>query len=281
MKKSKLDLVLIPKTVENQESVSKFVDELKKELKDRDKAGKRVKIGGFLKEKQKGKMVEEFESQIGRLDHEWVEISPHIQDLICIKRDEDFPLIKKSAKLADYFYKLLLEEVEEVIDKEKKVKHSDITKKIEQLLVENKLRYEQELMIKSSFADLAYSPIVQSGGTYNLKPNAESNDDILKYDCIMLSVGAKYMEYNTNVVRTLFIDASEEEKTAYTHIYEAEKQLIKGLKPGALIKSLYEETFKALCQKSSAYKDRLPANFGFGVGPFLRRSDSSSGSLVW
>ena len=262
MKKSKLDMTIICKSGENLE-ISKFVDEVKKELKD--KEGKKVRFGGFLKEKQKGKMIEEFEAQLAKIDHDWVEISPQIQDLICVKREEDFPLIKKSAKLVDYFYKLLLEEVEEIIDKEKKIKHSDITRKIEQLLIENKHKYEQELVLKHTFADLAYSPIVQSGGTYNLKPNAESNEDVLKYDCVMLSVGAKYMEYNTNVVRTLFIDASEEEKSAYQNVYEAERMLIKMLKPGAVLKDIYDSVFKFLCQKNQAYKDFLPNNFGFGV----------------
>jgi len=263
MKKSKFDLVLISKSKESEESITQFIDEMKKEAKP---SGKLV-LGGFLKEKQKGKMIDDFDNQLSKIDHEWVEISPQIQELICIKREEDFPLIRKSAKLVTYVYKLLLDEVEEIIDKEIKIKHSDISKKIEKVLLDKKQQYEQELMIKPDFADLAYDPIIQSGGTYNLKPNAESDDEVLKYDTIMLSVGAKYMEYNTNVVRTLLIDSTEEEKKAYEHVYEAEKFLIKSLKPGLAIKDLYDSVFKFLSSKNSSYKDKLPNTFGFGVFP--------------
>lgn len=261
MRKNKFDFVLIPKTREPEESIVKFLDEVKKEVN----LNSKLKIGGFLKEKQKGKMVEEFDSMLTKIDHEWIEISPQIQDLVCIKREEDYPLIKKSAKLTEYFFKLLLEQVEDIIDKEVKMKHSDITKKIEKLLVDNKIKYEQELLVKPAFADLAYAPIIQSGGTYNLKPNAESDDEVMKYDTIMLSVGAKYMEYNTNVVRTLMIDASEEEKQAYNHVYEAERFLIRALKPSTPLKDVYESTFKFLSEKKPSYKDKIPTSFGFGV----------------
>lgn len=215
MKKAKFDMVLLAKSKEADGGVNKFMEELRKELP---AGGRKVKLGGFLKEKQRGKMIEEFEQQLGKIEHEWEEISTQIQDLITIKREEDFPIIKKSAKLAEYFYKLLVEEIEDIVDKGESRKHSEITKKVEKYLVDNKMKYEQELLVRPGFADLAYSPIIQSGGQYNLKPNAESNDDVLKYDCIMVSLGAKYLEYNTNVVRTLFIDASEDEKTAYTHV---------------------------------------------------------------
>jgi nucleosome binding factor SPN SPT16 subunit len=268
MKKNKFDFVLIPKTKEPEESIVKFLEEVKKEVN----LNSKLKIGGFLKEKQKGKMVEEFDDLLNKIDHEWVEISPQIQDLVCIKREEDYALIKKSSKLTEYFFKLLLEQVEDIIDKEIKMKHSDITKKIEKYLVDNKVKYEQELMVKPAFSDLAYAPIIQSGGTYNLKPNAESDDEVLKYDTIMLSVGAKYMEYNTNVVRTLMIDASEEEKQAYNHVYEAERFLIKALKPNAPLKDVYESTFKFLSEKKPSYKDKIATSFGFGVSIIDPRS---------
>lgn len=43
-----------------------------------------------------------------------------------------------------------------------------------------------------------------------MKPNAQSNDDILSYDTIIVSVGTKYMEYHANIVRTLFIDPTND-----------------------------------------------------------------------
>ena len=38
--------------------------------------------------------------------------------------------------------------------------------------------------------DVAYPPIVQSGGVYSLKPSAQSDERHLQYDVITASIGA-------------------------------------------------------------------------------------------
>lgn len=50
------------------------------------------------------------------------------------------------------------------------------------------------------------------------RPQAESNDDYLSYDTIICSVGAKYYEYNCNVVRTLFIDPDTVSLSFYVYL---------------------------------------------------------------
>lgn len=57
---------------------------------------------------------------------------------------------------------------------------------------------------------MAFCPIVQSGGSYDLRPQAESNDFELNYDIIIATCGFKYRDYNTSMSRTLFIDPSNE-----------------------------------------------------------------------
>jgi len=79
--------------------------------------------------------------------------------------------------------------------------------------------------------DFAYSPIVQSGGTYDLKPQAESNNDVLKYDTIILSVGISYASYNSNIIRTLFIDPAPEQKENYNKINDIMNFITSELKP--------------------------------------------------
>ena len=58
--------------------------------------------------------------------------------------------------------------------------------------------------------DLAFTPIIQSGGKYELKPTAESNNDYLKSDTIIITSGVHYHEYNSTCARTLMINPSEE-----------------------------------------------------------------------
>ena len=61
-----------------------------------------------------------------------------------------------------------------------------------------------------SMLDMAFSPVVQSGGVYDVRAQAVSDNRQLKYDQIICSVGSKYFEYNSHVVRTLFINPSEQ-----------------------------------------------------------------------
>lgn len=61
------------------------------------------------------------------------------------------------------------------------------------------------------FFDFAYTPIVQSGGDYNLKPTAESSNKHLSYDVVLLSMAGRYFDFNCNVNRTLIINPKPKE----------------------------------------------------------------------
>jgi len=189
-----------------------------------------------------------------------------------VKESQDILKIKSSATLAVYFAKQLVNQMEDAIDSDEKVKHSELTNKIEGFVVKDAPKYEKKFSVNSKFVDLAYMPIVQSGGYYDLKPNAESNDDNLTYNVIMLSVGAKYFDFNSSVVRTYFIDATKEEKAAYLVIHEAHKMLVNALAPGAVLKKVYEEVIGFIKQKAPQYSDYLPPNLGFGIGYEFRES---------
>jgi len=53
-----------------------------------------------------------------------------------------------------------------------------------------------------------------SGGKYDLRPSAQSNDDLLSFDTIILQLGVRYKNYCTNVGRTYFINATENQKVS-------------------------------------------------------------------
>lgn len=73
--------------------------------------------------------------------------------------------------MTTFFQKKLIEDVELFIDEDKKVKHSDISRNIEGLLdqgVQMNL-LEKNFGVDRNYVDLAYAPIIQSGGKYDLK----------------------------------------------------------------------------------------------------------------
>lgn len=95
----------------------------------------------------------------------------------------------------------------------------------------------------------------------------------MSYDTIICSIGSKYHDYNCNIVRTLFIDASDEQKQNYNLLYEAENAVISKLKPGATLKSVYEYAHNLIKTKKAALVNNLPPNFGFGIGLEFRENN--------
>lgn len=189
-----------------------------------------------------------------------------------MKRPEDLKLVKKSSEVLRYFYGKMLEHVENSIDEGTNISHFKISEDMEKIIDTDKASYTEKFGIKPEFFDLSYTPIVQSGGEYDLRPTAVSNKSPLKPDCILLSIGSKYFEYNTNVVRTLFINASKDEENAYKICYEAHEKLISLLRPGAVIKEVHDQIREFILAKNGEYADNLPSNFGFGIGLEFRES---------
>lgn len=236
------------------------------------KKSNNFKFGAFLKEKQVGSLFDKFDDVLTKVDHEYVEIGTFIQDLLSTKEQEDILKIKSSATLAVHYAKQLVNLMEDAIDQDEKVRHSALTNKIEQSIEADGPKLERKFSIHSKFFDLSYMPIVQSGGVYDLRPNAESNNEYLSYNVIMLSVGAKYFEFNSNVVRTYFIDATKEEKAAYLVLYEAHRLLCRSLVPGVQLKKVYEEVINFVKSKAPSYEGLLPPNLGFGIGYEFRET---------
>jgi nucleosome binding factor SPN SPT16 subunit len=143
---------------------------------------------------------------------------------------------------------------------------------MDDLLKSKSEEFAKKFNVEPSFYDFAYSPIIQSGGVYDLKPNAESTNAKLTHDCILLSIGSKYFEFNTNLVRTVLINATKEEQTAYMAIYKGFKTLIKELKPKAVLKDVYDKTRETILSVDKSYHAALPNYFGFGTGLEFRES---------
>lgn len=257
-------VLLVKKSDKYQDCVSEFIKKVKESAKPQ--PNKKIVLGCFLKEKQKGKIIDEFDRQVNESNEfEEQDIGVYIQDLFSVKREEDIPLVNKSAKVLTFFYQKLIGIIEDTIENEKEIAHSEISFQVEKMLSSLDSEYTAKYKVKSPFFDLSYSPIVQSGGEYDLRPTAVSTKKNLTHDCIIASIGGKYYEYNTNVVRTLFINATSEEETCYKVCYDAQEKLISMLRPGAVLMEIYTDIKNFIVNKYPNLAKNLPNNFGFGV----------------
>lgn len=106
-----------------------------------------------------------------------------------------------------------VDEMQEVIDSEKKITHEKLSEKIEGQLELAKVWKSFDTGMKakydSSLSEWCYTPIIQSGGDYDLRPSAQSDDQRLKPGVILCSIGIRYKSYCSNVSRTFIIDPDQ------------------------------------------------------------------------
>lgn len=123
------------------------------------------------KEKQVGAFSDEFNVWFNKQDFKSKDAGTFIQEVMLVKDADGLEAVRKSGQLSTALQKKLIEEVERIIDEDVKVKHSEITKKIEDVL-DNSVQmniFEKTYGVDRNSIDIAYSPIIQSGGRYDLK----------------------------------------------------------------------------------------------------------------
>lgn len=65
------------------------------------------------------------------------------------------------------------------------------------------------IKLRAENCDVAYPPVVQSGGTFDLRVAAESDARPLHAGVVLLQLGCKYSLLCANACRTLFFNPDE------------------------------------------------------------------------
>lgn len=111
-----------------------------------------------------------------------------------------------TGKLLNYF----AEEMVKVVETEQKITHEKFAEQVESQL-EKPMLWKgfdagEGLKLDRALSDWCYTPIIQSGGTYDLKSSAQSDEARLKAGVIYCSLGVRYKSYCCNMGRTFFVD---------------------------------------------------------------------------
>lgn len=224
------------------------------------------KFGGFLREKQKGLFIENFEKEFAKRNLTETDVGTPFQELIAIKSEEDLELIGKAAQANVFLMKKFVSEIEGILDANSNTSHQKITKIMENQIESSKRELERSFGIKPRFIEYTYSPVVQSGKNFDLKIDAESNSDPLSQNYILLNMAVKYFELNTNIFRTLLIDPSEEDRRNYGALSKIHEFVVNSLAPGTRCADIYSKTVDLVRTNYPDLIEKLPQNFGFGIG---------------
>lgn len=124
-------------------------------------------VGTLPKDKHSGKFVEAYNTVMSESGLSTVDVAPGFADLLAVKDAGETMNHKKAAMLAARVMKdFVLTKIETIIDEGKSVKHSKLTEQTEQVILEPA---KIGVKLKSDNCDIAYPPIFQSGGKYDLK----------------------------------------------------------------------------------------------------------------
>ncbi|KIX94135.1 uncharacterized protein Z520_10161 [Fonsecaea multimorphosa CBS 102226] len=229
-------------------------------------AGK--KVGTIPKAEAHGPFVDEWVKMYGELSKEIeeVDVSGAFSTAFAVKDENELRNMRTAARAAsgmisDYW----VDAMSSVLDEEKKVTHRQLCDNMSKKIDDNKF-FNKISKLPSDFdnqqLDWAYGPIVQSGGQYDLRLNAQPTNDNLHSGCIIAGVGFRYKTYCSMLARTYLIDPSKSQTSNYKLLLAAHDAALKEIKEGALPKDVYNKALGVV----KAHRPELEKNFGKDVG---------------
>lgn len=120
--------------------------------------------------------------------------------------------------------------------------------------------------VSKEVVESCYTPIIQSGGEYDIKPSAQSNNKVMQFDVIICSLGARYRNYCANIARTYLIDPVKKILDTYTILMTLTDKCLEQMIVGAELKDVMEGAKNYLNKKAPELIDCLPKSLGFAIG---------------
>ncbi|KAI8393680.1 FACT complex subunit-domain-containing protein [Radiomyces spectabilis] len=233
-------------------------------------SGKRV--GVIVKDKFKGKNVDEWNrawKQAGK-SFEEVDIAPAVSACLAVKDEEEVRTMRIAAKISSNVMKnYFIDEMSTIVDEEKKVSHEKLAEQTEEALLDPKmakrLRIPPEVENKDDI-DWCYTPIIQSGGNYDLRSSAVSDNKPLHAGVIICSLGARYKYYCSNIGRTFLIDPSKIQEKNYEFLVDLQTRVLDNIRDGVKIKDIYQKALGYIKSKRPDLEKHFTKNIGFGMG---------------
>ncbi|CAL5028226.1 unnamed protein product [Urochloa decumbens] len=251
---------------------SDLMDDIVQAVRNQSKSGNPI-VGHIAKEAPEGKLLETWADKLSGSSIQLTDVTNGFSELFAVKDSTEITCVKKAAYLTTSVLRnFVVPRLEKVIDEEKKVSHSSLMDDTEKVILDP---LKVKVKLKSDNVDICYPPVFQSGGKFDLKPGASSNDDYLYYDSasvIICALGSKYSSYCSNVARTYLIDAIPTQSKAYETLLKAHEAAIEALKPGNQMSAVYQAAVKVIERDAPELLPYLTKSAGTGIGLEFRES---------
>ncbi|CAH8611311.1 unnamed protein product [Schistosoma haematobium] len=258
-------VVLIPRNPADKDKagLKKLVDCIKS-------GAKNNKVGHLAKDKFISELTESFMSSLQEEKFQLVDISYSISEILATKDETELILLKKACDITcNLFTKHLKEQIMDVIDSDRKVKHEKLSSGCQTALRNSNILSG----LDPDNVEMCYDPIIQSGGTYNLKFSIESDTRTLHFGIIICSLGVRYQSYCSNVIRSLMVNPTDEQSANYTYLHDLFDWCIEQIKPGVKISDFCQAIANKVSTERPKLAENLLRNYGFVTGIEFRDSN--------
>lgn len=192
------------------------------------------------------------------------------------KDSMEIKIMQESAGVTSLVVKnYFIDQMSEHADSGKKITHAKFTSGIESSLLDERKRLKLKLPshLVADLTEWCYPPIVQSGGRYDLKPSAASDEHNLHAGTIICALGVRYKSYCSNIARTYLINPEPVKEKNYTFLLALQKHMINELiKPEVACNVIYNSALEYVESNRPDLVPHLTKNFGFGMGIEFRES---------
>lgn len=230
-------------------------------------------IGHIAREAPEGNLLGTWDWKLKNANLQLIDVTNGFSGLFAVKDTDELTNIKKAAYLTSSVMKqFVVPKLEKTIDEEKRVTHSSLMDNTEKVILEPA---KIKVKLKAENVDICYPPIFQSGGEFDLRPSASSNDDNLFYDptsVIICAVGSRYNSYCSNVARTFLIDANPVQSKVYEVLLKAHAAAIAALIPEKRAGDAYLAAVYVVEKEAPQFAPNLTKSAGTGIGLEFRET---------
>ncbi|PHH76684.1 hypothetical protein CDD80_1322 [Ophiocordyceps camponoti-rufipedis] len=236
------------------------------------------KVGIIGKDTCKGPFVEEWKKVWSEQckDVEEVDISPALSmHAFSVKDESELRAMRTASKacvalMTPYF----LDEMSNILDAEKKVTHATLAERVDKKLDDEKFWQTVQLPSKGKLPsdfdaaqlDWILGPSIQSGGKYDLRFAADSNNDNLHAGIIIAALGLRYKSYCSTIARTYLVDPNKSQESNYKLLYMIHNTILKEIRDGMAAKDVYAKAVGIIRSKKPDMEKHFLKNVGWGVG---------------
>jgi nucleosome binding factor SPN SPT16 subunit len=228
------------------------------------------KVGRLLKMKFHGKLASCLDKALAAVGSESIDVTASLGLSMSVKDNLALSSFRKAAIITHKVLKhSFVRLVEDAFDQGKSIKHEEIAARVDECCED-----PSRINIKPppGHYESCYFPIVQSGGDYDLRPSATTNNNMLSDDVIIVSLGVRYNFHCANITRTFFVDPVPRVEANYMALLEVQRACLAVMLSGNCIGLVAETAANLVRQKHPHLLQSLPKSLGFGLALDFRES---------